>query len=100
MKTLIKDIIIIVLLGGLAFLMLSQDEAFGTGLITFLSLAVAGIPFGWRWASKIISAVSFKGVLIKLGFSALLGCIAIFVVVIGDIIRCFKEKTKKMEATN
>ena len=57
-----------------------------------LTLAVAGLPFGWRWASKIITATSLKGIGIKLLISVLLGFIAIFVVVIKDIIVFIHER--------
>nr|MBQ8244021.1 hypothetical protein [Oscillospiraceae bacterium] len=54
-----------------------------------IGLAIAGIPFGYRWASKMFTAVSIKGFFIKLLIGLLLGWLAIFVVIIGDIIHCF-----------
>ena len=86
---LIKDMILIAVLGGLAALLFFGDDSLSQGMKIFFWLAFTGLPFGWRWASKIISAVSLKGIAIKAGISALLGSIAIFVVVIGDVIHCF-----------
>lgn len=46
----------------------------------------ACLPFGWRWASKVITATSLWGIVIKAVWSVALGMIALPVVVIGDII--------------
>ena len=83
LKILIKDIVILLIMQILAVTFMSVVD---TGKI-WLWLFITGIPFGWKWASNIITAVSFKGVQIKLLFSVFLGAIAIFVVFIKDIIR-------------
>ena len=91
MKKLIKDIILIAVLGGFAALMLATDSTMGDGGRTFFTLAIMGLPFGWRWASKIITAVSLKGIGLKILISACLGCVAIFVVVGIDALKCIFE---------
>ncbi len=89
--TLIKDVVFALIAWGIcAFLIaaLFQSNGVTPAEAKGLALFFAGIPFGWRWASKIITAVSFKGVMLKLGFSVVLGWLAIFVVLISDVIRC------------
>ena len=84
-STLIKDLIIIAVLGGFAAFVIASDASM-QAMGVLLWLAITGLPFGWRWASKIITAVSLKGIGIKMLISAFVGCIAIFVVVIKDVI--------------
>ncbi|MBO5836687.1 MAG: hypothetical protein J6Q92_02200 [Oscillospiraceae bacterium] len=94
LRPLIKDVLIIGILGGFMAFVLGSAASVGAGWTwaeTFVLLAVTGIPFGWRWAKKMFVAVSVKGFFIKVLWAALLGCIAIFVVVIGDIIRLIKS---------
>lgn len=91
--TLIKDIIIAVVAYFLITTFLSAggvDVFYGSDMNRmFIGLALAGIPFGFRWAGKMFTAISLKGFLIKLVIGVLLGWLAIFVIIIGDIIRCF-----------
>lgn len=92
--TLIKDIIIAVVAYFVITIFLSDGgiNIFGsyTGAnAAFIGLAIAGIPFGFRWAGKMFTAVSIKGFLLKLLVAVLLGWLAIFVVIISDIIHCF-----------
>ena len=92
--TLIKDFIII----GVLFVLghaLGATSYSNPATQNLFGLAMAGIPFGWRWASKIITAVSFKGIGIKFLISIFLGIFAIFAVVAGDIIRCISAIAKK-----
>ena len=89
MKTLIKDLIIILILGGLAAIVIVPDVSMGAGTKWFFWSAITGIPFGWKWASKLITAITLKGVGLKILFSALLGCIALYVVTIRDVIHFF-----------
>lgn len=84
---LMKDIILAVIAWGIVSTLMvscemSADQAMAAAVL------FAGIPFGWRWASNIITAVSMQGVLLKLGIAVFLGWFAIFVVLIGDVIRC------------
>ena len=87
--TLVKHILMAVAFAAFGYFAFNSS---GVDAATSLGLGIglfAGIPFGWSWASKIITAVSLQGVGIKLLFSVALGWLAIFVVLIGDIIRCF-----------
>ena len=98
LRPLIKDLLIIVILGG--FMLLMANSISGgepTGIDLFLCFAVTGIPFGWRWAKKMFVAVTVKGFFIKVLWAALLGCIAIFVVVIGDLINYLKSLKAPVE---
>lgn len=94
LRSLIKDAILIIVLGGIASIMISVDGTLSPGLATFIWLAITGIPFGWRWAKNMFTAVSVKGFFIKLLFASLLGCIAIFVIVLKDIFSFIKSLKK------
>ena len=87
-NTLIKDIIFAAIFYGIGTLILAEFDFGNTANTLFAPLFIAGIPFGWRWASKLITAVSVKGIGIKLSIAFFLGWFAIYVVLIGDIIRC------------
>ena len=76
-KTLIKDLIILAIAGAIG---MAASAVFPFGFM------ITGLPFGWKWASSIISAVSIKGIFIKALFSMFLGLIAVPVVLIKDII--------------
>ena len=58
------------------------------GILAATALFVPGIPFGWRWASKVITAITFHGIGIKLGIAMVLGWVAMPVVLISDVVRC------------
>ena len=102
--TLIKD----VLMAGIAWvvgLMILTSGFDMTGPeAQYLALYFTCIPFGWRWASNIITAVSLKGIGIKLLISLFLGMVAIVIVLGGDVIRCLGslissvKKSKKAAA--
>ena len=87
--TLIKDAALIAITYGI----ISAGFGFSAGGTMMNTIVTAmflgGIPFGWRWASKIITAVSIQGILLKLVISFFLGWIAVWVVVGGDIISLF-----------
>lgn len=57
----------------------------------FMAFYVACIPFGWRWSSKIITALSFQGICLKLLISLILGMFAIFVVIGWDVVCCIGQ---------
>ena len=99
--TLVKDLIIAAVAYFLITTFLSLDGIspfYGSTMNRiFIGMALAGIPFGGRWASRVFSAVSVGGVLIKLLFAVFLGWLAIFVVIIGDIIRCLTAGSSKNE---
>ena len=84
--TLIKDVALI----AITFSLVGPILGITAGGTTMNAIATAmffgGIPFGWRWASKIITAVSIQGILLKLVISFFLGWFAVWVVVGGDII--------------
>lgn len=82
---LVKDVILAAIAVLLAVYMFKSFEG---GILAATALFVPGIPFGWRWASKIITAVSFHGIGIKLGISMVLGWFALPVVLISDVVRC------------
>ena len=90
--TLIKDILFAAVAWGIAFFLINGIwgvDAGGTMDATMantMAMMFAGVPFGWRWTSKIISATSIKGVGIKLLISVFLGWIAIFVTMVVDAI--------------
>lgn len=92
--TLIKDIILAVAAWAIfAFLFDSLwASTLGEGGAQSLALFFAGVPFGWRWASNIITAISPKGIAIKFAISLFLGWFAIVIILIGDIIRCIAAK--------
>ena len=84
-KMLIKDLTT----AGIAWAI--SAVVFGvTGLGIFggiiLGMFMAGLPFGWRWLSKFVSACNFQGLLIKVMLSMVLGWLAIFIILIKDII--------------
>ena len=57
-------------------------------------MMVACIPFGWRWANQLITAITLKGLGYKLLISLFLGFIAIFVVFGADLIKCIAQMSK------
>ena len=89
--TLIKDVILALVAWGISAMLLQSGFDMTGGDAAMLATMCAGIPFGWRWSSKIISAVSLKGVGIKLLISLFLGCFAIFLVIGLDVIRCIGQ---------
>ena len=89
--TLIKDIILALVAWGISAMLLQSGLGMPGGDAAMLATMCAGIPFGWRWSSKIISAVSLKGIGIKLFISLLLGMFAIFLVLGWDVICCIGQ---------
>ena len=98
-NTLIKDTITAILAWLIFAVMLNNIYGGSLGSLNnmeanVLATVFAGIPFGWRWASKLITAVSLQGIGIKLGIAFFLGWFAIYVVLITDVIRCIVEKAQ------
>ena len=93
--TLIKDIILALVAWGISAMLLQSGLGMPGGDAAMLATMCAGIPFGWRWSSKIISAVSLKGIGIKLFISLLLGMFAIFLVLGWDVICCIGQLISK-----
>lgn len=85
-STLIKDVIIaiIAIVGFAIFTVVNEDMPLAGGLL--LGLFVGGLPFGWRWASKIFTAMSLMAVIAKALISLVLGWVALPFTIIKDII--------------
>lgn len=85
-KQLIKDIAIAIIawvVVAIIFITLS-GQSIALGILG--GFMCAGIPFGWRWSSKIFSAISLYTIAIKAILSIFLGWIALPVIIIKDII--------------
>ena len=82
---LVKDVILAVAAILLAVVVYKSGDS---SILIAIALFIPGIPFGWRWASKFITALTFHGIGIKLGISMVLGWVAMPVVLISDLIRC------------
>ena len=61
-----------------------EMELFGGIIIGFM---LAGIPFGWRWLSKVFTALGFLAIVAKLFGAILLGWVALPIVLVKDIIQ-------------
>ena len=81
-----KDIVVAVV--AVVVMSILFGTAAGNGVFGSLVLGFccAGIPFGWRWISNIITAMSLTGLALKFVFSIMLGWIALPVVIIKDIV--------------
>lgn len=91
---LIKDVILIVaawIVGGAIFYAGLSGKA---DFLTCLSCGFifAGVPFGWRWMSKVFSAAGFFTLIVKGLLSLVLGWLAVFVVLIGDTVSFVKAE--------
>lgn len=92
MSKLIKDIVLFLSVGALFAVLTTLDSGIDlTGLIVLVFL-FGCVPFGWRWASHIITAIGLWGIVIKFIISLFLGFIAAPVEIIKDIIVVVKEK--------
>ena len=89
--TLIKDIILALVAWGISAMLLQSGLGMPGGDAAMLATMCAGIPFGWRIASSFITAVSMRGVVMKLGIALLVGMFAIFIVLGWDVIRCIGQ---------
>ena len=85
-KTLIKDVIFMSIPWTIGIIWaVSMTGGFDFAFL-IAGAVFAGIPFGWRWLSNIITAIGLWGILIK-GFGAMvLGWIALPVVMTKDIV--------------
>jgi Trk-type K+ transport system membrane component len=66
-------IMMLVVIGGIGFVVLFD---------IFAGFVCAGIPFGWKWASKLFVAISLHTFIFKVILSILLGWIALPVVIL------------------
>ncbi len=91
-SNMIKDIILAVLVvGGIATFAIVVQDMPVAGAIIF-ALVFGGLPFGWKWASNIITATSIIGILIKAILSIILGWVALPFTIIKDIIDFVKAE--------
>ena len=93
--TLVKDVVIFGVAFAILYAIFTNESFMGaevsSGLGKFLAYCVAGIPCGWRWASHLLTAISGKGILIKLVIAIILGWLAVPVMFIKDIINLIKS---------
>ena len=89
--TLLKDIIIALVAWFIGCSLLTSGFAMEAEAARYVAIYASFIPFGWRWANKMITAVSLRGLGYKLLISLCLGFIAIFVVFGADIIKCIAQ---------
>lgn len=101
---LIKDVLTMLIgfiVGGIiGMLILSSDISsyrFGEIVLLFFvfGLIFGGLPLGWKWASKVITAVGLISVLFKGILSIVLGWIAAPITVIKDIILFIKIRKEE-----
>ena len=74
---------------GICILMGSTSGDWLAGILVglFGGVYLAGLPFGWRMISKVVTALSWMALLIKFCIAIGLGFIAFPVTIIIDIIR-------------
>lgn len=73
--------------GIFALLIGSLFEIDAAGAKMF-AIYFAGLPFGWRIASNLITAVSLKGLGIKFLIATFIGCFAVVGILGWDLLRC------------
>ena len=84
MSQVIKDLVLFVFF-GLAFALAMPTGGYAI-LFICVFVAFGFVPFGWRWANNIVTAVSLYGIVIKLCLSLLIGFVAGPVTLGKDII--------------
>ena len=90
-NTLIKDIVIAVIawiIATFAFTAMMPNQGFLICLVP--GFLLAGIPFGWKWLSNVITAIGLWGLMFKFLGSVALGWIALPVVLVKDILAYVK----------
>ena len=84
---LVKDIITaiaaIAVIAVITIAFMEMDVLGGIVIGFFLS----GIPFGWRWLSKVITAIGLLAIIAKFFGAILLGWVALPIVIVKDIIQ-------------
>lgn len=84
---LVKDIITaiaaIAVIAVITIAFMEMDFLGGIVIGIFLS----GIPFGWRWLSKVITAIGLLAIIAKFFGAILLGWVALPIVIVKDIIQ-------------
>lgn len=97
---LVKDLLIAAPLFLFSIMLFSTENSMEPAVKGMLTFAISGIPFGWRWASNIITAVSLKGIGLKALISAFLGCVAMPIALGGDVIRVLSALIKTIRNSN
>ena len=97
---LVKDLLIAAPLFLFSIMLFSTEISLEPAVKGMLTFAISGIPFGWRWASNIITAVSLKGIGLKALISAFLGCVAMPIALGGDVIRVLSALIKTIRNSN
>lgn len=102
-KKLIKHLIIfviaIVVAASIVVGVMGDQSSIFLGI--FGGLFFAGIPFGWKVASNIITAVSFIGIIFKALISMVIGWVALPITIIKDIIAVVKAgKEPEIDVTD
>lgn len=83
---LIKDVIIAAVAWLISALIFSALLGQSFLYVLPIGFLLAGIPFGWKFLSKIFVALSFQAILTKALLSILIGWVALPIVLIKDII--------------
>lgn len=83
-----KDLIIALAAWGLSALLIGSLFEIDAAGAKMFAIYFAGLPFGWRIASNIISAVSLKGLGIKFLIATIIGCFAVVGILGWDLLRC------------
>ena len=89
-----KDSIIALATWGIFTLLIGSLFEVDTVAAKTFAIYFAGLPFGWRIASNIISAVSFKGLGIKFLIATFVGCFAVVGILGWDVLRCIGPLTR------
>ena len=82
-KDIITTIAAIAVIAVITIAFMEMDFLGGIVIGIFLS----GIPFGWRWLSKVITAIGLLAIIAKFFGSILLGWVALPIVIVKDIIQ-------------
>ena len=96
---LVKDIILAVAATIIiAFIFTAMGACdFAMGLLAGFMLS--GIPFGWRWLSKIFTALGLLAIIAKFFGAMLLGWLALPIVLIKDIIQVISSAKAEKNGT-
>ena len=84
---LVKDIILAV--AATVIIAIIATLSMGTDVLggIFIGIFLSGIPFGWRWLSKVITAIGLVAIIAKFLGAILLGWVALPIVIVKNIIQ-------------
>ena len=89
-----KDSIIALATWGIFALLIGSLFEIDAAGAKMFAIYFAGLPFGWRIASKVITAVSLKGLGIKFLIATFVGCFAVVGILGWDVLRCIGPLTR------